>query len=161
MSLPLVTELLDASIVTLAPDTNIDDAIELLLKRKLSGAPVVDGERKLVGILSEKDCLKIVAGEAFNRLPEGRVSDYMTTETVTLSPDSTVLDVVDLFLRTSFRRIPVLSSSGEIVGVVSRTRVVEAVAAMRNDADLYRSPDQTPPDDAGGVDSAMKRARGR
>jgi CBS domain-containing protein len=160
---PTASDLMDEFVTTLSPETDIYHAIESLLKKKLSGAPVIDASGRLVGILSEKDCLKIVAAEAFDRLPEGKVADYMTTEIVTLSPKSTVFDVVDRFLKSSFRRIPVVAEDGAFVGVVSRTRAVKAVASMRDSPELYHSPESVPPSEegAGGVDSAMRRARGR
>lgn len=153
---------MDKFVTTLSPQTDIHTAMHSLLKKKLSGAPVIDERNRLIGILSEKDCLKLVASAAFERLPEGKVCDYMTTDVVTLTPRSTVYDVVDRFLRSSFRRLPVVDENEEFLGVVSRSSVVKAVAAMRDRAELYRTPSSLPPQEVGaGVDSAMRRARGR
>ena len=154
-------ELLDKYVTTLSPETDIHTAMETLLKKKLSGAPVVDDDKRVVGILSEKDCLKIVMASAFERLPEGKVRDYMTTDVVTVTPRSTIYDIVDHFLKTPFRRLPVVEGE-KLVGVVSRTNVVKAIAAMRDNPDLYGTPDvSSPADEGAGVDSAMRRARGQ
>lgn len=162
MSQLTASELLDKSVTTLSPETDIDSAMETLLKKKLSGAPVVDDDKRVVGILSEKDCLKIVMASAFERLPEGKVRDYMTTDVVTLTPRSTIYDIVDRFMKTPFRRLPVVEEGAKFVGVVSRTNVVKAVAAMRNNPELYGTPDvSSPADEGAGVDSAMRRARGQ
>ena len=155
-------ELMDEFVTTLSPDDDIYRAMDLLLKKKLSGAPVIDESKHLVGILSEKDCLRVVAAEAFESLPKGKVSDYMTKEVVTLSPRSTIYDVVDRFLRSSFRRLPVVDEREAFVGVVSRTRVVKTIASMKDNPSLYGTPEHFLTEDEGlGVDSAMRRARGR
>lgn len=162
MSRLTAQELMDPFVTTLSPDTDIHTAMETLLKKKLSGAPVVDDDKRLVGILSEKDCLKIVMASAFDRLPEGRVRDYMTTEVLTLSPRSTLYDVVDRFLKTAFRRMPVVDEESKLVGVVSRTNIVKAIASMRDNPELYGTFELPPEDEEGaGVDSAMRRARNR
>jgi CBS domain-containing protein len=154
-------ELMDEFVTTLSPDSDIYAAMDVLLKKKLPGAPVIDDRRRLVGILSEKDCLKIVTAEAFEGLPKGKVSDYMTTEVMTLSPRSTIYDVVDRFLRSSFRRLPVVDDDQALVGVVSRTTIVKTIASMRDNPSLYGTPEHyLPEDDSRGVDSAMRRARG-
>jgi len=156
------SELMEKRVTTLAADTEIQEAMQTLLRKKLPGAPVVDENDRLVGILSEKDCLKIVTASAFERLPEGRVRDYMTADVVTLSPANTVYDVVDRFLKSAFRRVPVVSEDRKLLGVVSRTNVVKAIASMRDNPKLYGTPDPktATEEDSPGVDSAMRRARG-
>lgn len=119
---------------------------------------MVDDDKRVVGILSEKDCLKIVLASAFERLPEGKVRDYMTTDVVTVTPRSTIYDIVEHFLKTPFRRLPVVEEGAKLVGVVSRTNVVKAIAAMRDNPELYGTPDvSSPGDESAGVDSAMRR----
>ena len=56
---------------TLSPEADIYDAITKLLKSKLSGAPVVDGNGGLIGMLSERDCLKVIVGGALDGPPWG------------------------------------------------------------------------------------------
>jgi CBS domain-containing protein len=153
--------LMDKFVTTLSPETDIHTAMETLLKHKLSGAPVVDSNKSLVGILSEKDCLKVVMASALERLPEGKVRDYMTTDVVTLSPGSTIYDIVNYFLKTPFRRLPVVEEGAKLVGMVSRTSTVKAIASMRDNPELYGTPDLSVDDEGTGVDSAMRRARGQ
>jgi CBS domain-containing protein len=162
MSELTATELMEEFVTTLSAETSIDEAIEVLLKKKLTGAPVVDEENRLVGILSEKDCLKVVMTQAFERLPQASVSDYMTTDIVTLAPRATVFDVVDRFLKTAFRRLPVVDDDNNLRGVVSRTSVVKAIASLRDRARLHGTQESVPPEtEAPGVDSAMRHARGK
>lgn len=156
------SELMDELGTTLSPADSIQSAMESLLKKKLSGAAVVDEERRLVGILSEKDCLKVVATAAFERLPEGKVRDYMTKSVETLTPRATIYEIVDRFLGCAYRRLPVVDGDGVFLGVVSRASVVKEVAALREDPSLFHTPDAEPlAEEGAGVDSAMRRARGR
>lgn len=152
--------LMDERVTTLSPDTEIHDAMQTLLGRNISGAPVIDGENRVVGMLSERDCLKMVTASAFERLPEGKVRDYMTKDVVTIAPSATIYEIVDLYLKTAFQRIPVVEDN-TLVGVVSRTSVVKAIASMRDNPELYRDPEHELEDEGAGVDSAMRRARGQ
>ena len=87
-------DIMARSVVTLSPDMDIYGAVQLLLKKEISGAPVVDPEGRLVGVLSEKDCLKVLAGGALDGLPEGKVSDYMTRSVESVTPTTSLYDIV-------------------------------------------------------------------
>jgi CBS domain-containing protein len=146
---------------TLVPEGDIHEAIDLLLKKKLPGAPVVDGDDKPIGILSEKDCLKITTAEAFDGLPKGKVSDYMSRPVLTIRSDASLIEMVGLFLNRPFRYLPVVDDDGVLAGVVSRASVLQAIASMRDNRALYGTEEQTPPEESFGVHSAMQRARGK
>lgn len=120
----LVREVMATGLLTLRPDIPIFEAIPLLLKNRVSGAPVVDSDNKLVGILSEKDCLRVFANEAFfSEGPGGRVEDYMSREVFTIDPDEDVFTAADIFLKHAFRRLPVVED-GNLVGQVSRRDIL-------------------------------------
>lgn len=127
MSKPiLVREVMATGLVTLNPATPIFQAITSLLKNRVSGAPVVDEGGRLVGVLSEKDCLRIFANEAFfSQNAGGPVSDYMTRNTLVVDPDDDVFKAADVFLKHTFRRLPVVED-GRLVGQISRRDVLKA-----------------------------------
>ena len=85
MDVPVARDIMTKKILSLSPDMSIESAISILLKNQISGAPVVDEENRLVGMLSEKDCLRIFANGAYNVLPGGVVSKYMSTTVETVS----------------------------------------------------------------------------
>lgn len=154
-------DMMSSLIVTLSPEQDIYTALHALLAKKVSGAPVVDARGNLVGMLSEKDCLKVLTAEAFDGLPEGKVSNYMTAEVQTVRPETSIYDIVHCFLRNNFRRLPVIDADGLLVGLVTRRDVLTAIESMRDNSYLYGSEDRHLPleDEGSGVDSAMRRAR--
>jgi predicted transcriptional regulator len=162
MSNPAASDLMERQPPTLSPDTPIQEAVDLLLKRRISGAPVVDPDQRLVGFLSEKDCLKILTAEAFDGVPEGDVAAYMSRNVQSIGPDTGLFDVVSRFLATPFRRLPVVDSAGRLLGQVSRAGALLAIRGVQDNSYLYGTADLHPPtdDEMRGVDSAMRRARG-
>ena len=124
MKIPVVQEFMVTSLVTLRPDMPIYEAIEVLLRSRISGACVVDAEKNLLGILSEKDCLRIFAGGALHQLPNAMVADYMSKIVSTVGPDEDLFTVAGTFLKNTFRRIPVVED-GKLIGQVSRRDVLE------------------------------------
>ena len=114
-------------LVTLRPDQSFNEVINIMIEKRISGAPVLDENRKLVGIISEKDCLRIVVDQAYHNLPMNSpiVSDYMTREVKTLSPDSTVVDAATEFLNSAIRRMPVVEN-GVLIGQISRIDILRA-----------------------------------
>lgn len=117
-------------LVTVGPETDAYNAISLLLKHQISGMPVVDESGKLVGVLSERDCLKTLFDARYHNLPTALVKDLMSVELETISPDTDVLKIAELFLHRRFRRLPVVDK-GQLVGQVSRRDVLRAIQKMR------------------------------
>ena len=115
-------------LITFHPDQEVSEAIATMLTHKISGAPVLDEHRQLVGILSEKDCLRLLVDHAYYNQPisKGKVGDYMSREVMTVSVSSSLVDVANAFARTPYRRFPVVEN-GKVVGQVSRRDVLRAI----------------------------------
>jgi CBS domain-containing protein len=120
----------DIDLVITHPEMTGYVAIGLLVKHKISGMPVVDEAGKLIGMLSERDCLKTLASAQYYNLPTALVRDLMSTELTSVAPDTEILAVADLFLNNKFRRLPVLDK-GLLVGQISRRDVLRAIQEMR------------------------------
>ena len=150
-------EIMARNEATVSPDTDIYAAIHELLTKKLTGVPVVDVEGALIGMLTERDCLKVLVGGALHGLPAGEVRDYMTSPAESISPAATLYDVVHLFLTRPYRKVPVVDDAGRVVGQVSRRDTLVALDSSKDErlfgVDEVRAPDGS------GVDSAMRRAR--
>lgn len=128
-----VTDYMTKEVVTFHPEQSIAEAMDTFLEMRISGAPVVDEEGKIVGILSEIDCMKIMVDEAMHNLPHGkiRVSEYMSDAVSTVSISADVLDVASKFLQTHFRRFPVTDFNGKLVGQVSRRDILQATRDLK------------------------------
>ena len=153
-----VADVMTRSVVTLSPESDLDNAVQTLLKHRISGAPVVDGDGCLVGILSEKDCLKVVVASTFDGLPEGRVRSYMTREVETINASASLYDIVHRFLSRTYRRLPVVDEKGRVIGLVSRRDVLVAIQSIQRNSFLHGTTESRQPG-APGVDSAMRAAR--
>jgi len=161
MSNPVASDLMQRQLPTLSPETPIQEAVDLLLRKRISGAPVVDPDQRLVGFLSEKDCLKILTAEAFDGVPGAEVAAYMTREVQSITAETGLFDIVSRFLATPFRRLPVVDPDGRLLGQVTRAGALAAIPSVQDNSYMYGTADQSPPtdDEMAGVDSAMRRAR--
>ncbi len=104
-------------VVTTTRQTPVYKAIDLMLENKVSGLPVVDDDRVLVGFISERDILQVYNTKI--QLGDMTVKDLMATPAISFDKDDTLDDIWACLLRNNFRRVPV-TSSGKIVGIVSR-----------------------------------------
>ncbi len=158
----IATEIMTRLVVTISPDADIVDAMHTLLRKKTPEAPVIDSDGKLLGMLSETDCLRAICSEAFHGTPEGKVTNYMSHPVETIAPQTNLCDIVDRFMNASYRRIPVQDDDGSIMGQVSRRDVLLAFEAMRDNPRMYGTKDEhLDLEDSPGVDRAMRRARAR
>lgn len=128
-----ITDYMTRDVYTLSPDQSIADAMDMFLEKKISGAPVVNDREKIVGVLSEIDCMRIMVDEAYYNLPHGRisVSQYMSENVHTLSDNMDMLDCAQKFLDTNFRRFPVVDVNNKLVGTISRRDVMRATRHMK------------------------------
>ena len=117
-TLPLVRDFMSPRVSTLPADLEIDEALLRLRKAGYSGAPVVDATGALVGVLSEVDCMKVLASAAFHAMPTGPVADFMTREVAVLAPETDLFAAVHRAQETRFRRFPVLDGAA-LVGIVT------------------------------------------
>jgi CBS domain-containing protein len=127
-----ITKYMSHHLIKFTPETDIQIAIKTLLKYDISGAPVVDKQGQLLGILSEKDCIRTILDGPYNQMPggNGKVSDFMSRDVRTVSADKTVLEVAFEFVMSNFRRFPVVEN-GKLIGQVSRRDILLAIVQMR------------------------------
>lgn len=114
--------------ITVKESTPMYEAMELFVKHGISGMPVVEGDMTLVGILSEKDLIKVIrqTEEAENKT----VSDFMTQPPIGFELDESLLDVCDFLMKNIFRRVPI-TAEGKLVGVISIRDTLEYILELR------------------------------
>jgi len=125
----LVKDYMARTLITFKPDTDVLDAVHTLVDKRIAGAPVVDDEGSLVGMLSEFDCMKVVLGASYHGNAGGPVRDYMTTDTKTVDAKMNIVDLAQVFVDAGFRRFPVLEDN-RLVGQISRRDVLRALQTI-------------------------------
>ena len=125
-----VRDLMSNADIRFTPDMDVLQAISLLIKHRITGAPVLDLHGNLIGILTEKDCMKVAVNACYHKEWGGRVEEFMTREVKTIDIDSSIVDAAEIFLKANYRRMPVLERH-RVVGQVSRHDVLVALEKLR------------------------------
>ena len=138
----LVRDVMTADPITVTPDTSVKSALWQLSQLLVTSLPVVDEQGRLRGIVSEADLIRDVVAtdpRAQERpvvirpvVPARSVEDVYTRTPITVRPEDDVADAVDLMVANSFKSLPVVDDQHRVVGIVSRSDVVRALA--RDDA---------------------------
>lgn len=125
----IVKDYMSGKLVSFSPATDVLDAIHELVTHGIAGAPVVDDQGELIGMLSELDCMKVALQAGYHDQWGGPVSEYMTTETQTVDADMSIVDLAERFLDSGFRRFPVVKDH-RLVGQISRRDVLRALQTL-------------------------------
>ena len=148
-----VREYMDTDPVTVSPDTSLEDVARVLGENELPGVTVVDGEDRILGVVSENDLVigddegdlhipayvELFGGliflgplqrfeERMKKAVASTAAQMMTADPYTVGPDDEIHDAAGVMVETGRNRIPVVED-GRLVGVISRADVVRALAA--------------------------------
>jgi len=115
--------IMSRDIVSVRPDTPITEVVQLLADHDITGVPVVDDEGLLLGIVSEKDVLGLVARKQTDC---GTARDHMTTDVVAFDQDDDVIAICECLVNNHFRRVPILKD-GKLVGILSRRDLIKYI----------------------------------
>ena len=130
-----VEKIMTTEIISVNPETPIYEALDLLVKNKISGVPVVDQDMKVVGILSEKDVLKILLEKNTN--PKALVDDYMARNPICFKETDSVIDLCKFFIQNPYRRVPIVRD-GKLVGIVSRRNLLTVIIEAKTTLTPFR-----------------------
>jgi len=114
-------DIMSKELATVKRDAGIRDVIRLLAEHSITGLPVVDDDMYLLGMVTEKDVLKMLYeyhGQSTS------AEDLMTSDTICFHEDDDLIEVFESLVENNFRRVPILSE-GRLVGIVSRRDMVE------------------------------------
>ena len=97
----LVSDYMTKKLITFKPDDSLDHVINLLIKHKISGGPVVNDKNELIGIISETDCIKHISERKYYNMPadmNNTVGKYMVTDVDTIDKDMNIFDAAFKFI---------------------------------------------------------------
>lgn len=132
---PLVKNIMSETRFRVESTTPVYEALDLLLAKKQSGLPVVDGDQ-LVGFLTEKDCLRLQATAHQYNMTGRTAGDIMSSISVSLRPDNDLLTAAQTFLQCNFGALPVLDEEGSLVGSVTRHGVAQGMQKWHHNRGL-------------------------
>ena len=112
-------------IVTIGPDQTVEEAAQLLARRRIGAVVVSENGRTALGILSERDILRVLGENGAGSL-QGQVADLMTRKLVTCVTGDDALSVLDRMTQGRFRHMPVVDDEGGMIGLISLGDVVSA-----------------------------------
>jgi CBS domain-containing protein len=133
-----VRDIMVDRVFTVGPEATVDDAVSRMLNHQVSGLPVIDDQRRLVGVVSEIDIIDLVYNAD---LDQSTVVDYMTHEVRCLEADASLDDAAKIFCTQTIRRIPIVQE-GRLVGIVSRRDLIRFVRDIRKNDSASTSSDQ-------------------
>ncbi len=93
-----VKDYMARTLVTFKPETDVLDAVHTLVKHRIAGAPVVDDEGNLLGMLSEFDCMKVALNAGYHGIWGGPVRDFMSDGVETVDADMSIVDLAQVFI---------------------------------------------------------------
>lgn len=119
-------------LITFKPDDSIEKVINSLIKNRISGAPVVNDNNELIGMISEGDCIKQISDSRYFNMPLGdsRVKNHMITNVETIDGHISIFDAANKFLEAKRRRFPVVEN-GKLVGQISQMDVLKAAMKLK------------------------------
>lgn len=115
-------------VITVEQDTPVYDAVELMAKNNITGIPVIDGQTNLVGVLTERDVLRLFYAHEHEK--KKTVGYFMSAPAISFDEDASLRDICDCLMTHNFRRVPV-TSRGKVVGIISRADIIEYVLQVR------------------------------
>ena len=127
-----VTKYMATDLIVFTPDTDIIEVIETLLDKRISGAPVLNEKKEVIGLIDDKDCLRVLIDTVYHNQPisDSKVSSYMTDVMKTISYEADVVDVANVFLNSKYKRLLVVDEKGRLVGQVSRRDILRAIKTL-------------------------------
>jgi CBS domain-containing protein len=145
-----VRNVMTTEVIAVAPDVRMKEVARQLVRHGISGVPVTDEERRVLGVVSETDIVRAEAGDAPEpglmsrvllgerppKLDARTAAEAMTSPAITVSPESDVADAARLMTEKGVNRLPVVAGDGALEGIVTRADLVRAF--VRSDEEIER-----------------------
>lgn len=122
----LVRDYMQANVQAIKADASVREVVEHLLKWNITGAPVVDGTMRLIGFVSEQDCIKEMLNSAFYAEDSASVTSIMRRDVLSVTPDTSILEIAETMLGNKPKNYPVVEH-GKLVGLINRRHILQAL----------------------------------
>lgn len=141
-----IKEVMVKDVQGLSPDISVKEAMDILLKRRISGLPVIDKEGRLVGMFTEKNILSYLlpsyiekvgrfvyeenpkaAKKKLSELCQIKISQLMRKDVITATEDVALCEAARIMLTQKARRLPVVDKEGKVVGIIAREDILRAM----------------------------------
>lgn len=152
------SDVMTSKVISISPDATLSDMIQVMLEHRISGLPVIAEDGTLVGVITEGDCLRraetgtevkrsfwrdmLTGSEAlaseYIRAHGRKISQLMSSDPITVSPDTDLGDVIHIMEKNRIKRVPVVND-GVVVGILSRANLLQALSGVVTNVELDQS----------------------
>lgn len=130
---PSVTDYMTKDLITFKKETPIKEVIATLLKKRITGAPVLDDNNKVIGLIDDKDCLNVLLASAYYNQPSSdTVSNYMTRVMKSVSIHDDIVEIANIFVHSKYKRLMVMDDNNNLVGQISRRDILRAIKELNS-----------------------------
>ncbi len=156
------SDIMTSNVITIGPDSSVQEVANLLLSNRISAVPVVDAGGRLLGIVSEGDLIDrpdngtarrkswwlnvLASNDAlasdYVKSHSRKVSDIMTRDVVTASANTSASEISGLLEKNNIKRVPIVEN-GKVVGIVSRANLLQGLASLKERIPQTQSGDST------------------
>lgn len=126
----LVKDYMRPLAVTFSPRSRVEEVVEGLLQHRVTGAPVIDDQQKLVGFVSEQDCIKEMLNDSYYGQDHQLAEDVMRTNVLFATPDTDIMQLAEKMLQERPKLYPVCDD-GKLVGLITRSDVLRCLSEVR------------------------------
>ena len=124
-----VKDVMTKDVISVKKDTPIYEAMEIMRKKDITGMPVIEDDMTLVGVITEKDVLRLFYANEEEK--NETVGFFMTRPAVSYRENENLRSVCDFMMINYFRRVPVVSKQGKLVGIISRPDIIDYILEQR------------------------------
>jgi CBS domain-containing protein len=127
-----VSDYMSRDLITFNPNQSVEEVINMLIKHRISGGPVVNDKNELVGIISEGDCIKQISESRYYNMPmeQNTIEKHMVKDVETIDGNLDVFDAANKFLKSKRRRFPIVEN-GKLVGQISQKDILKAAMELK------------------------------
>ncbi|MGC6432036.1 MAG: CBS domain-containing protein [Jejuia sp.] len=127
-----VSDYMTTKLITFTPDQSIETVMQALIKNRISGGPVVNDKRELIGIISEGDCIKQISESRYYNMPmqDQTIEKHMAQNVETIDGNMNIFDAAKKFLNAKRRRFPIVEN-GKLVGQISQKDILKAAMKLK------------------------------